>query len=138
MIFTKENDTVDKVEYRLDNNEWQPMNPYNGTSKRLWESPRTLQSAIPDDGQNHKITVRVTMKNGDVYYESAEATSQRKVKMIWELVLIITIISAMGICLFKKPRQFAVNEKRQREKETNKRRKNAKRARSLKKMKYRH
>ena len=132
LIFTKENDTVDKVEYRLDNNEWQPMNPYNGTSKRLWESPRTLQSAIPDDGQNHKITVRVTMKNGDVYYESAEATSQRKVKMIWELVLIITIISAMGICLFKNrdnlPLMRSDNVRRRLTKEE----KNAKRARIAK------
>ncbi len=100
LVFTRENNTVAKVEYNLDGKEWKSMNPYNGTSRVLWESSRSVDETIPSDGKDHKIVVRVTMNDGKIYYQSAEATSKRKTQMVWELIFIALIAIPIAICLF--------------------------------------
>ena len=101
LIFTKQNDSIEKVEYMIDSTgEWSSMNRYNGTSARIWESVRSADGVIPNDGKNHKITVKVTMKNGEIFYQYAESTAHRKLQMVWELIFAALIILPLVLSLF--------------------------------------
>jgi hypothetical protein len=110
LIFSNGTDTISQVDYKVDNGEWEPMMRYGGASERLWESFRTKggasYEAIPDDGKDHSVRVRVIMESGEEWYQDAISTSKRKLVMVWELIIIILIVVLVAIAAFMNKDNF--------------------------------
>lgn len=103
LIFTNETTEIKGVAWQIDDGEWNPMLPYLGTSKLLYESQRGLPSdpmdAIPDDNKNHIVRIRVEMEDGAFYYSEASVDYQPIRKPWWQIFVLLIIIGVISIVI---------------------------------------
>lgn len=104
LVFPAASDPIVSVKYKIDGGTWIPMNPYQG-SQVLYESDRGTmldpQTAIPDDGQDHVILVRVTTNNGIIITQQAISTSRPERKMWWEWIVIAAVATIGAIIIIQ-------------------------------------